>query len=322
MPSPKPARQLPLFSSEPTRPEDIHKSTLLKHTLPLFEQHLTQAGKSVHTIKAFRADLLLLLESLGDHIAISQYMTSDLDRFLYWLEHERDVPCSRKSYARRVTTLKVYFKWLHQLEAIPHDPAKAVMQRSGPAPLSSVLTPEQVRAAFAFARTMKLRATARRPEAIQDTRPELLFWLLLDTGIKKGETAQLTFDDVNSLNPQRPFLRVRYKVRNVFKERNLDLDSDWLKLLALYQAQYQPDAVIFNCTPRNLEYILTDIGVGAGIPFKLSFEVMRWTSAVRDFRAGVDEDTIREKLGLSEITWHETGSKIRQLAERQAADEA
>jgi integrase/recombinase XerD len=295
----------------PGRAEDIFKGTPLKHTIPLFQAHLAKAGKSTHTIKAFTGDLYLLLEYLGDSLTVGQYSIDDLNRFLHWLEHGRDVPCSRKSYARRVTTLKVYFKWLHQLNAIPHDPAKAILQRSGPAPLSDALSPEQIQDAIAFARTMKTR------KGEIDTRPELLFELLLDTGIKKGETINLTPMHIDRLNPLRPSLNVRYQVRNVYKERNIALDPKWLVLFDRYMAQYQPKITIFNCTSRNLEYILTDIGKGADIPFKLSFEVMRWTCAVRDFRQGITEDLIRQKLGLSEISWHETGGKIRRLAEKQ-----
>jgi integrase/recombinase XerD len=71
---------------------------------------------------------------------------------------------------------------------------------------------------------------------------------------------------------------------------------------------------LFTCTARNLEYILEHLGEEAGVPHKISFEMMRWTSAVRDFQAGVDPNTIREKLGLSKISWVETFRKIRQLA--------
>ncbi|HRF94964.1 MAG TPA: hypothetical protein PLZ51_07215, partial [Aggregatilineales bacterium] len=72
---------------------------------------------------------------------------------------------------------------------------------------------------------------------------------------------------------------------------------------------------IITCTSRNLEYILTDIGEAAGLSFNLSFEVLRWTCAVRDHRLGMEDDLLREKLGLSEISWYETGQKIRKLAE-------
>ena len=33
-------------------------------------------------------------------------------------------------------------------------------------------------------------------------------------------------------------------------------------------------------------------------------------------RTGVDEDTIRQKLGLSDISWYETGQKLRELRKR------
>lgn len=300
-------RQMPLFP--PQTEDDINRHTSLQATLPLFERYLNREGKSEHTVKAFAADLRLVGEFLGEDMAISKFTTSNLNHFLEWLEIGRGVPCSRKSYARRVTTIKVYFKWLHSIGAIRHDPAKAILQRSGPAPLSEVLSPDQIDAAIAFSQTVQ-----RKDE--HDYRPEFLFRLLVNTGIKKSEAARLTLEDIDRTNPQRPVLFVRQRTRNVYKERRIQLDPDLLELLDRYVKRYDLESVIFDCTPRNLEYILTDIGEGAKIPFKLSFEVMRWTAAVRDYRNGVDEQAIREKLGLSEASWYETSRKIKRLAER------
>ncbi len=312
-------RQMPLpLADQPLNSsDDINRYTLFELTIPLFAQHLIQEGKSDHTIKAFRADLMLVSEHLGDTIPITQFTTGILNDFLNWLENGRDVPCSRKSYARRVTTLKVYFKWLHELGAIPYDPAKAVLQRSGPAPLSNILSMSQIRDAVEFSRLIPYKKTQE-----MDTRPEFLFRLLLDTGIKKSEAARLTTHDFDRLNPRVPILTIRHKSRNVYKERRIELDPELIALLDAYLEQYKLTETTFNCTPRNLEYILTDIGKGAGIPFKLSFEVMRWTCAVRDYRLGMDDQTNREKLGLSEASWQETGKKIRTLAEKLAAKSA
>lgn len=307
-------RQIPLFPNLPTSAEDLNRHSELRHTIPLFQQYLTREGKSEHTIKAFSSDLQLLAEHTGETTAVGQYTTTMLNTFLEWLEYGRGVPCSRKSYARRVTTLKVYFKWLHTIGAIPHDPAKAVLQRSGPAPLATVLAPDEVQAAIFAARQMK-----RGEEP--DTRPEVLFRLLLDTGIKKSETAALTPKDIDRTDPKAPVLVVKHKARNVYKERKIELSPDWVRLLDAYLAQYQPQNTIFNCTTRNLEYILTDIGDAAGIPHKISFEMLRWTCAVRDTRAGQTEDYIREKLGLSPISWVETHDKIKKLVEQQLRDE-
>jgi integrase/recombinase XerD len=56
--------------------------------------------------------------------------------------------------------------------------------------------------------------------------------------------------------------------------------------------------------------VLADVSQLANLPKPLSFEMLRWTCAVRDRRAGMKEETLRHKLGLSEVTWHETWPKI------------
>ncbi|MBL8163771.1 MAG: site-specific integrase [Anaerolineae bacterium] len=307
-------RQLPLFQNQPASPEDLNRYTAFKYTVPLFQKHLIKEGKSQHTVNAFTSDLQLLAEHSGDDLAVGKYTTNMLNEFLDWLEHGRGVPCSRKSYARRVTTLKVFFKWLHQIGAIPHDPAKPVLQRSGPAPLAVILSSDEIRQALLAAREM------RRGDEI-DTRPEMLYRLILDTGIKKSEALALKPTDIDRSNPRHPMLAVRHKARNIYKERRIELDPDWVRLFDHYMSQYMPHETIFNCTARNLEYILTDVGEIAGIPTKLSFEMLRWTCAVRDIRAGLDEDFVRDKLGLSPVSWQETRSKIRKLIDLQAAQE-
>lgn len=308
-------RQIPLFSDQPDKVEDLHQQTRLSHTFVLFQRHLAHEGKSEHTVKAFTSDLQLLAEHSGDDTAIGRFTTTDLNEFLAWLENGRGVPCSRKSYARRVTTLKVFFKWLHSVGAVAHDPARTILQRSGPAPLATVLTPAEIRQSIDYAKGLN---RGEKPDA----RPELLLRLLLDTAIKKGETAALKLDHLDRSAPQHPVLVVRHRIHNVYKERRIALDPAWLGLLDDYIAQYKPQDALFTCTSRNLEYILEAVGEGAELPVKLSFEMLRWTSAVRDYRAGAEPEAIRDKLGLSDTSWHETFAKIKRLTELQMADEA
>ena len=307
-------RQLPLFPSLPASEADLNPHTRLKDTITLFQHHLLMQGKTDHTVKSFTSDLQLLSEHAGDDTSLGKFNTSNLNAFLDWMEHGRGVPCSRKTYARRVTTLKVFFKWLHEINAISHDPAKAVLQRSGPAPLADILSPEEAAAVITHASSLR---RSDKPDA----RPEMLFRLLLDTGIKKSETMRLTPSDVvRENNP--PTLTVKHQsAKDVYKERIISLDPAWLPVLDEYLAQYTPQDTIINCTARNLEYILEDLGNGAGVPQKISFEMLRWTSAVRDYRAGVDPNAIREKLGLSEISWYETFTKIKKLAGEQVVAE-
>jgi integrase/recombinase XerD len=49
---------------------------------------------------------------------------------------------------------------------------------------------------------------------------------------------------------------------------------------------------------------------------QIGFETLRWTCAVRDFRNGMPEEQLRQKLGLSKISWRETSAKIYELTGR------
>ncbi len=58
-----------------------------------------------------------------------------------------------------------------------------------------------------------------------------------------------------------------------------------------------------------------DVAKQAGLPEGLSFEMLRYTCAVRDYQARMDPDRLRRKLGLSMMSWRETEPKIVRLAE-------
>ncbi|MFZ4828819.1 MAG: tyrosine-type recombinase/integrase [Phototrophicaceae bacterium] len=303
------SQQLPLFSLEPQAVDDLDKRTPLVQTLPFFEQYLRQEGKSEHTIKAFLADIVLLGEHGGMETALQAFQTPALNAFLNWMEHERGVPCSRKTYARRVTSLKVFFKWLRSINVLGHDPAKSVVQRNQEAPLSYALTTLEIQEAIRFSQTMR-----RKDET--DTRPQVLLKLLLETAIKKNEAMRLVVSDIHR-EAEEPYLHIYQTAQNVYKERKIPISQEWLARFEQYKLQYRITEKVFTCTARNLEYILSDIGEGAGLPTRLSFEVLRWTSAVQDTRQGLDAETIREKLGLSRISWVETGRKVDQLLQAQ-----
>jgi len=307
------SRQLPLF---PTGTDHaLTRHSPLPAAITPFLEHLRQEGCSPHTIKAFASDMRLVLEFFGDDMVLNDFTTTRLNRFMVWIEGGRGVPCSRKSYARRVTTLKVFFKFLKHEGVLPDDPAGALLQRSGAAPLQPILSDEEINHLLAHTTFLRLGEKS-------DARPDLLLRLLLDTGIKKSECMELTPDDILRESHIRPVLVVRHKKPStVYKERKIPLDPDWLDILDEYRDQYHPSGPIFDCTARNLEYVLHDVATAAGVESKVSFEILRWTSAVRDYRRGMDLEELREKMGLSRISWRETSEKIVRLARLQRSGE-
>lgn len=123
---------------------------------------------------------------------------------------------------------------------------------------------------------------------------------------------------IDRRHPECPVVHIRpLKPQDVYKERKLVIeDKHFLEALDEYYEQYQPKEFIFECSARNLEYVLTDTARAAGLEGKVSFETLRWTSAIRHYLNGIDMDELRENMGLSRISWRETSTKIVQLAER------
>ncbi len=311
--------QLPLFPTEEiaqpaeAAPVADANAPLTAHTslaaaMHPFRDFMQQQGFTQHTIASFLGDMRLVMRRLGRGTALGTVTTKQLQDFLTWLSHGRGVPCSPKSYTRRVTTLKVFFGWLKEVGVLPADPSAPIPQQRADSPLPQILYAAQIEELLTTTRNLMF---ADKPDA----RPHLLVSLLLATGIKKQECMGIKLSHIDLSDAAAPAVYIRYdSARYRLKERKLRLPDDFAATLARYQEQYHPRVYLFECTARNLEYVLTDLAKRIGLPEGLSFEMLRWTCAVRDYQGRMDEDLLRQKLGLSPITWQQTGEKLHRLA--------
>jgi integrase/recombinase XerD len=161
-----------------------------------------------------------------------------------------------------------------------------------------------------------LTADRYRRKAKPDARSYTLLYLLLTTGIKKSECLGIHLNHIDQNAPEGPLVFIRYaSAANRYKERKLALADDWLPAYEEYVAQYKPVDRLFPWSPRRLEYLLEDIGVDAGLDKHISFDMCRWTYALSEYRRGIENDRIRQNLGVSKIQWRELNLKLKQLAE-------
>lgn len=298
----------------PSRPP-LTPTASLQAALGAFDQYMEEEGFANNTQKAFRSDIRLLGKFLGIGQPIGEIGTQNLNDFLYWLRYDRGKPCSPKSYSRRVTTLKVFFSWLAETGVLYNDPSASIVQQSVSSPLPTVPTAPELDAALAVTEELRAGAGDDKPDA----RPHLLLTLLLATGVKKGEAMTIVPNHIDRSNSEQPVLFIRYQdPSRRYKERKIELPTEWLEILDEYMEQYEPPDTLFTCTARNLEYILSDVaeraGLGKGL---LSFENLRWASALRDYRNGVEPEKIRQRLGLSKVTWRETRSRLDKLEKKE-----
>lgn len=310
---------LPLFSQSRTQVPQretpggrLAGGSSLSAAVAAWKQALHEDGKSPNTVKAFSSDLRLLSRFLGGGTDVSAVGTHDLKNFLDWMLNQREAPCSPKTYARRVTSIKSFFRWLHEGGIVAQDPAEPVPQQTVLSPLPVVLTPVEVSA------VLKAAASYRRGDE-PDARPYTLVALLLETAIKKGECLRIHLNHIDLNSTDGPLLFVRYgDVSKRYKERKIPLSDEWVSAYHEYFEQYEPQDALFPWSPRRLEYLLEEIGEAAGLDEEkhLSFDMCRWSSALGDFMAGIDKDKIRQKLGVSKIQFREVGKKLARLEEQ------
>jgi len=289
----------------------VTSDTPLNVAIQAWKLYLADKDRSPYTIKAFVSDLNLLASYLPPDYTVGIISTNEINLFLEWLQKGRGKPCSPKTLARRITSIKSFFRWLHGNAVIISNPSEKVIQHSVISPLPTVLTLEEE------AKVIDA-ANQYRHQAKSDPRPYTLLTLLLLTGVKKGECLGINLNHLDLESPTGEGIYIRYANPNYrYKERKINLNEDWVQSYKEYIQQYKITDQLFPWSPRRLEYILEDIGKKAEIEKHLSFDMCRWTSVLRDWQNGLEPEKIRIKLGVSKIQFRELKIKLQRLAHQQ-----
>jgi integrase/recombinase XerC len=151
-----------------------------------FVEHLwLERGRSPHTVRAYRADLVGLLTGLRAPTDL------DLARLRGWLADAHSAGAARSTLARKAAAARTFTAWAHRRGLLPTDPGgRLTAPRARPA-LPTVLDREQ---ATAVADTAGVRAGPDDPVAARD---RLVVELLYATGMRVSELCGLDLDDVD-----------------------------------------------------------------------------------------------------------------------------
>ena len=238
-------------SSEGNIPQSggLNKTSTILEALTAFQTHMKDEGFAENTVKSFSSDVRLLHRYLGDK-PVGEIDTEDLNKFLNWLQYERDVPCSPKTYSRRVTTLKVFFSWLNKEDKVVIDPARSVAQKSVSSPLPNIPNEDQVARALAVTAAWREGKTIDGNGRKKDVRPHLLLNLLLQSATKKGEAKGIHLEHIEREDPEAPQIFIRYNnPRMRYKERRIAIEPELLEIIDEYVAQYEITDELFYLYP-------------------------------------------------------------------------
>ena len=266
-----------------------------------YQEYLRRTDHSAYTITCFLSDLRLLTDFLGRETPLRTITQDSLVDWLGHLRWDRATPPAPKTMARRATFLKNFFGWLAKEQVLPDDPSQRIVLSRPTPPLPELLYEDEV---------------ARLEQAAaEDARCQLLVMTLLATGLKKEELMAVALRHVDLSNPDEPALEVHFPGQaKRRRERRMALPSEWTDVFQRYIERYQPRERLFECTDRNLNYVLASAVKRADLEKRVTLQLLRDIFAVRQLRAGVPMEALREKLGLSEEAWYEIAEKYRKLA--------
>ena len=158
-----------------------------------FLQYLRQEKNvSHHTERSYLADLEQFFEFLGER----SLPEVDHQLLRLFLAHLLAAGMSKTSMARKLSTLRTFFKYLNRTAIVPANPARLVATPRREKRLPAVITMDERNAAHGSARLLKEPRTCFRDRAVLET--------LYSTGIRASELTGMNREDIDRQRPAGP----------------------------------------------------------------------------------------------------------------------
>lgn len=271
---------------------------------------------SQHTHRAYEGDLAIFTQYVGARKNLDTLGKEDLRQYIRHLREERSY--KESSIKRRIASLKLLFRWAlreHKILANPFDTLdeRIRLPRRLPRALDRGHVTQLRKAITPTGTTEGFDALARKT-AIQ---------LLLDTGIRVGELANIRIDDVSLPNRCMTIHGKGNRQRLVYL-----LSAPVFRALTRYLSKRQKMCLhnekLFitgnglDLTPQRIRASLHGIAASAGIGRKLTPHMLRHTCATQWLEAGLDIRYVQKLLGHQSISTTEIYTHVSDQGLREA----
>ena len=243
---------------------------------------------SIHTLISYRKDLL-------DFSSFVDRPIEKIDYFIFrkFIAHLTQRGLSRKTQARKISTLKSFFKFLLKEGFIKTNPALSIPYPKLEKNLPKFLTEEDMR-----------RLLDSLPESkFSQLRDKAIFELLYSSGIRISELINLDVDDVDLISG---IIKVKGKGK---KERLLPIGETAQKVLREYlrKRASSEKALFLNKFGRRISKVGVFKAIKKWVKFlglkeNISAHVFRHSFATHLLNRGADLRSVQELLGHSSIS--------------------
>ncbi|MNK98120.1 Tyrosine recombinase XerD [compost metagenome] len=280
------------------------------HPKEVFSLYLEiERNLSPHSIRAYRQDLDMFHAFLADQ-PLDKVDYRTLRRFLGHLKQEG---YERSTIARRMATLRTYFRFLARERMIAGNPTLGLQSPKLNRKLPNFLDWEELQ-----------RLLASPDESPRGLRDRALLELLYATGMRVSEIADLS---LRQLNWEEAEIRV---IGKGSKERMVLMSEEAMHHLRRYLDTGRPelrpeatDKLFLNrsgkpLTSRSIDRMLKAYARRAGIAKAISPHTLRHTFATHLLEGGADLRVVQELLGhaslsTTQIYTHVSQERLRQV---------
>jgi site-specific recombinase XerD len=272
----------------------------VKNLLPKFIESLKLKARSPATVLAYKSDLEQLVEFLTkrNKALPSQVRPDDLDSFRDTLLADK---YTAKSVSRKLNAVKTFFRWMIAENVITGDPSASVAHPKIESALPKFLSQLEYRA---------LRDVVR-----QDVRIAAIIELILQTGLRISEVANLKTADVKDTT-------IRVESYATQPERNIPLNRPAQEVVNSYM-KIRPKAdspyvfISKNGKPlavRNIRASIARYMQRAELP-SYSVNDLRTTFIVENLKNGVDLVLLSQVTGHKRLSTTERYLELAQITE-------
>lgn len=294
-----------------------------EESLERFLRHISMKGTgSPDTADAYRRDITRFLEFLEEENVAS---FEDVDRNLISMYITRlrsgeigGRPLSNTSYARSLSSLKSFYRYLNRFEGVEANPVRAFHSTGGRRRLPEYLTFDQMEAML---NTFDLSDPA-------EVRDRCILETMYACGLRVSECAGLKISD---LSLSEGYIRVFGKES---KERMVPVYPRCCQLISLYLKEARPqfmegkeeNGVLFvnqhgrPISARSIQNITERAAVNAGLYIHVHPHMIRHSFATHLLDNGADLRVVQELLGhanlsTTQIYTHVTQDRLAKVVE-------
>lgn len=279
-----------------------------------FLQYITYEKRySKHTIRAYNDDIrsFFLYKDITNDNQILEITSKGIRHWILDLANSKISP---RSYKRKLSSLKAFFRFLQKESELPVNPAENVIVPKHQNPLPDFLNTKETSILFEH---------ANFPEGFRGERDRLILDLFYSTGIRLSELLSLTIRDIDFSLHQIRVVGKRNKQRNIPVSIKL-LQAIKSYIQELYKEFGEEYPILFPTNkgnkpyPKFIQRLVNTYLKQATTSEKTNPHKLRHTFATQMLNNGADLNAVKELLGhanlaATEIYTHNTYEKLKSV---------